>query len=118
MFRPERFLHRAGHEPEPDPDVAYGFGRRICPGQHVAQRSLFINIALIFWAFNVMGPIHTGAAHEDREKEKETGYDLDAWAKADRAVARPPAFRVRFEERIEGAVVRRTVDEMVSGGEA
>ncbi|KAG1888963.1 uncharacterized protein F5891DRAFT_1199019 [Suillus fuscotomentosus] len=29
----------------------FGFGRRVCPGQHVANRSIFINTAVILWAF-------------------------------------------------------------------
>ena len=31
----------------------YGAGRRICPGIHVAERSLYINIARVLWGFNV-----------------------------------------------------------------
>ena len=31
----------------------YGFGRRFCPGVHVAETSLFISIACILWAFIV-----------------------------------------------------------------
>ncbi|RPD71690.1 cytochrome P450 [Lentinus tigrinus ALCF2SS1-7] len=44
-FKPERFL---GPTPEHDPTtVAFGFGRRVCPGSHLALQSLFINIALV-----------------------------------------------------------------------
>ncbi|KAG1885942.1 uncharacterized protein F5891DRAFT_1004197, partial [Suillus fuscotomentosus] len=31
----------------------FGFGRRVCPGQHVANRSIFINTAVILWAFRL-----------------------------------------------------------------
>lgn len=31
----------------------FGAGRRICPGMHVAERSLFLGISRILWAFNV-----------------------------------------------------------------
>ncbi|KIJ67571.1 hypothetical protein HYDPIDRAFT_174012 [Hydnomerulius pinastri MD-312] len=31
----------------------FGFGRRICPGQHVATRSVFINTLLILWSFRL-----------------------------------------------------------------
>ncbi|KIJ67582.1 hypothetical protein HYDPIDRAFT_174015 [Hydnomerulius pinastri MD-312] len=31
----------------------FGFGRRICPGQHVANRSIFINALLILWSFRI-----------------------------------------------------------------
>ena len=32
---------------------SYGGGRRICPGMHVAERSLFLNIARLVWAFDI-----------------------------------------------------------------
>jgi cytochrome P450 len=31
----------------------FGAGRRICPGMHVAERTLFLAIARILWAFNI-----------------------------------------------------------------
>lgn len=34
---------------------AFGAGRRICPGQHLAENSLDINIAKLVWAFDI-GP--------------------------------------------------------------
>ncbi len=30
---------------------AFGFGRRACPGQHIGERSMFIVIARLLWAF-------------------------------------------------------------------
>lgn len=32
---------------------AYGSGRRICPGIHLAERGLFLAFAKILWAFNI-----------------------------------------------------------------
>ncbi|KAJ8580951.1 cytochrome P450 [Rhizopogon salebrosus TDB-379] len=32
----------------------YGFGRRVCPGQHVANRSVFITSLLILWGFRLI----------------------------------------------------------------
>lgn len=31
----------------------YGFGRRACPGAHIAEDSLFITISRILWAFDI-----------------------------------------------------------------
>ncbi|KAF2737914.1 cytochrome P450 [Polyplosphaeria fusca] len=31
----------------------YGAGRRVCPGVHVAERSLYINIARVLWGFDI-----------------------------------------------------------------
>jgi len=54
-FRPERFLK--GVKPKSDvmdpAVVAFGAGRRICPGRHFAESALFINIACILHTFNI-----------------------------------------------------------------
>ena len=31
----------------------YGAGRRVCPGVHVAERSLYINIVRVLWGFDI-----------------------------------------------------------------
>lgn len=36
---------------------SYGAGRRVCPGVHVAERSLYINIARVLWGFNLKNKI-------------------------------------------------------------
>ena len=52
-FRPERFL---GDAPEHDPTtIAFGFGRRVCPGSHLALQSLFINISNILATLRIEG---------------------------------------------------------------
>ncbi|KAG2143070.1 cytochrome P450 [Suillus clintonianus] len=52
-FKPQRWIDDEGHMKDTLTFFLYGFGRRACPGLHVANRSMFINSALIFWAFNV-----------------------------------------------------------------
>ncbi|KAJ3552235.1 hypothetical protein NM688_g4258 [Phlebia brevispora] len=53
-FHPERFLQKDGKpESKPQAPFAFGFGRRICPGMHLAMRTLFIDIACILWALNI-----------------------------------------------------------------
>ena len=53
-FRPERFLSTppAGGSHK-ESAVPFGFGRRICPGMHMADASLFIYIACIFSTFDI-----------------------------------------------------------------
>src|SRR4051794_11852341 len=41
-FNPDRFL---GAQPEPDPTIAFGFGRRICPGRVLADSTVYLSIA-------------------------------------------------------------------------
>lgn len=45
QFDPSRFL---GECPQPDPrEFVFGFGRRVCPGRHFADFSLFILVSNI-----------------------------------------------------------------------
>ncbi|KAH9837060.1 cytochrome P450 [Rhodofomes roseus] len=50
-FDPNRFL---GPEPQFDPrKFVFGFGRRVCPGQHFAETSLFLNVSSLLAVFNI-----------------------------------------------------------------
>ncbi|KAF7373039.1 Cytochrome P450 [Mycena sanguinolenta] len=55
-FKPERFLLSDGklNSAIRDPEtVAFGFGRRICPGRHMAVASIWIVVASILSTFNI-----------------------------------------------------------------
>jgi len=57
-FDPARYLNAdGGIKPGPsdtrDGHVSYGFGRRECPGRHLANNSLFVEFALILWASKI-----------------------------------------------------------------
>ncbi|OJA12679.1 hypothetical protein AZE42_10985 [Rhizopogon vesiculosus] len=52
-FKPQRWIDDQGRLREDIKFFVYGFGRRVCPGQHVANRSIFINSLLILWAFQL-----------------------------------------------------------------
>ncbi|VDB83458.1 unnamed protein product [Peniophora sp. CBMAI 1063] len=75
LFNPDRFLNEKGEllttlpGSKDDGHYAFGFGRRICVGKHVANNSLFIDIAISLWAFtfvNVKGqsPSADGCVNE------------------------------------------------------
>ncbi|ETW82095.1 hypothetical protein HETIRDRAFT_475560 [Heterobasidion irregulare TC 32-1] len=53
-FRPERFLTASGAVRE-DPLLvsAFGYGRRLCPGRHVADTMMWIVVASVLAAFSV-----------------------------------------------------------------
>jgi cytochrome P450 len=59
QFNPARYLDVNGHVTLAPPDTkeeghfAYGFGRRICIGRHIANNSLFVNIAIMLWASKI-----------------------------------------------------------------
>lgn len=59
---PERYL---GHplpaaaylnvtDPYDRDHVSYGAGRRVCPGVHIAEKSLFLNISRLLWGYDVI----------------------------------------------------------------
>jgi hypothetical protein len=54
VFKPERFLGPDG-SPREDPVLksVFGFGKRICPGRHLAEATLFIAIASMLSVFNI-----------------------------------------------------------------
>ncbi|KAF8192970.1 cytochrome P450 [Pholiota molesta] len=58
VFNPERYLlTENGTKPGVDgsdlrPNLAFGCGRRICPGIHLAQNSININTMRLLWAFS------------------------------------------------------------------
>jgi cytochrome P450 len=72
-FRPERWLEPGWptfHEPlDTFPNLqhfsSFGFGRRICPGMHIAERSLNLLTARVAWACDW------------RKKKDETGKEID-----------------------------------------
>jgi cytochrome P450 len=58
-FRPERFLDSSGNldRSVPHPDAAFGFGRRKCAGQVVAQKILWLAIASMLSTFDITQPL-------------------------------------------------------------
>ncbi|KAI0817856.1 putative cytochrome P450 [Xylaria sp. FL0064] len=65
QFDPDRFKddRQSFYDAAVNPDVsqrdqfAFGAGRRICPGMHVADRSLFLSISRLLWAFDIKRPL-------------------------------------------------------------
>ncbi|KIW99740.1 uncharacterized protein Z518_11153 [Rhinocladiella mackenziei CBS 650.93] len=60
-FDPERYIHdtQSLFDSATNADATkrgvftFGAGRRICPGMHVAERSLLLGVSRILWAFNI-----------------------------------------------------------------
>jgi cytochrome P450 len=95
-FNPARFLD-APFPPETREEghVTYGFGRRVCVGKHVANNSLFIDIAMTLWACNI-------------EPGKDTGGNvipIDVDGCVDEGVAvRPVPFKADITPRFPEAI--------------
>ncbi|KAG2366033.1 hypothetical protein BDR07DRAFT_1397072 [Suillus spraguei] len=52
-FKPQRRMDDQGRLRNHLAFFVYGLGRRVCQGQHVANRSVFIKPLLIFWTFKL-----------------------------------------------------------------
>ncbi|KAF5315354.1 hypothetical protein D9619_007133 [Psilocybe cf. subviscida] len=52
-FNPERYFDKDGNLNDDDSNYLFGFGRRVCPGRHLARASLWLSIATTLWAFNI-----------------------------------------------------------------
>jgi|SRR5712675_1452327 len=67
-FKPERFLNPNGSlRDDPVLTSAFGFGRRVCPGRHFADTTLFIIAGSFLSVFNV-------------EKARDAGSEPDAFS--------------------------------------
>ncbi|KAF5376176.1 hypothetical protein D9757_009334 [Collybiopsis confluens] len=58
-FNPERFLFPDGtrNPAVPDPEGAFGFGRRVCPGRVIGRDLMWITAASILFAYDIGEPI-------------------------------------------------------------
>ncbi|KAF9449630.1 cytochrome P450 [Macrolepiota fuliginosa MF-IS2] len=83
-FNPQRWLTPEGKIREDLKAYTFGFGRRVCPGQHMAAASVFLNTALIQWAFTVRA---------------DPTRPIDSLAFTESANAHPLPFHVSFEPR-------------------
>ncbi|KAJ3711624.1 cytochrome P450 [Lentinula guzmanii] len=69
-FNPGRFLDADGklkssiEDTRDEGHFSYGFGKRICVGRHVANNSLFIHIAYLLWAFNIVAEVDSNGKPE------------------------------------------------------
>ncbi|KAJ7484706.1 cytochrome P450 [Mycena latifolia] len=84
-FDPQRWVTPDGSAIHEDLKVfQFGFGRRVCPGSHVANKSLYINTALLLWAFRI---------------SQDSKRPIDSLAFTNTANTHPLPFSVLFEPR-------------------
>jgi cytochrome P450 len=95
-FIPDRFLehqlkagaYAGGADPYERDHYSFGVGRRICPGLHVAENSLFITLAKLLWAFEIRAPLDSTG--------KEMYVDVSDNAYEEGAGTSPTPYRMRF----------------------
>ncbi|KAF8512772.1 cytochrome P450 [Gautieria morchelliformis] len=87
-FQPERFL-----DPDlKDPNIAFGYGRRICPGRYFAQSTIYITVASILSVFDIT------------PSKDSSGRDLPAQATFEPGFMSPPmAFKCTISPRSNAA---------------
>lgn len=94
-FRPERYLSHTqrssfynnnGNSAARD-HFAFGAGRRVCPGVHLAENGLFLAVANLIWAYEFRPPVVNG---------KEIEMDVTDRAFSDGAIRIPMPYKVRI----------------------
>ncbi|KAF2750942.1 cytochrome P450 [Sporormia fimetaria CBS 119925] len=65
-FDPSRFLGGSNARPFPTKEgyMTFGWGRRVCPGQHLAEQGTFLGVARLLWAFKIEPAIDEATGEE------------------------------------------------------
>ncbi|KAF9223306.1 cytochrome P450 [Gyrodon lividus] len=95
-FDPQRWLDPNGQLRTDMRFYTYGFGRRVCPGLHVANRSLYINLALLLWSFRIV---------------ERPDAPIDANAFTDAVISCAAPFEADFVPRMEEKKLREMMEE-------
>ncbi|KAL6404567.1 cytochrome p450 [Ilyonectria robusta] len=87
-FWPERFLEGFDRPAYPNKrgHNTFGWGRRVCSGEALAQQSLYFTIVSLLWAFHIRAGLD--------DEGNEVALDADAYTVSQ--VNRPCPFKVRF----------------------
>ncbi|KAF9002967.1 PAH-inducible cytochrome P450 monooxygenase PC-PAH 3 [Cyathus striatus] len=102
-FRPERFLDADGkRNAVPDVEVAFGFGRRICPGRVMGRETLWMVAASVLTCFSLSDAV-------DKEGKP---LDPSAIEYSNSMASRPPYFDVTIKPRNAGveALIQNGLD--------
>ncbi|THH18294.1 hypothetical protein EW146_g2667 [Bondarzewia mesenterica] len=83
-FDPQRWLDEKGQIRQDLKFPNFGFGRRVCPGQPLAMRSLFITTAFILWSFKI---------------SEDPSRPIDTFALSEGSFTFPLPFAAKFEPR-------------------
>lgn len=94
-FKPERFLRDGvSGKPNPDPDQAFGSGRRACPGRWFADAALYSVISHVLAVFTIERPLDQDGNEIHLEGTMHPNF-----------VSSPEPFKVRITPRSSAAKV-------------
>ncbi|KAF8990310.1 cytochrome P450 [Cyathus striatus] len=92
-FKPERFFKENGQLNDDISDLPFGFGRRICPGRHMASATVWLTIATVLTVFNI------------RKAKDDHGNEIPvSGVYTDEAVSHPQPFKCSITPRSEAAI--------------
>ncbi|KIJ68098.1 hypothetical protein HYDPIDRAFT_25543 [Hydnomerulius pinastri MD-312] len=95
-FKPERWLREDGELTEDNVPFAFGYGRRVCPGKHVGEASLWISMVSMLAALDFL-----------KDKD-EAGNDIDFEPKFTAEVtSRPETYPCRIVPRRSASETKR-----------
>jgi cytochrome P450 len=97
-FDPQRFMSKRDY-PGPWQHSAYGWGRRVCVGQWLANNSVFINIARLLWGFDI--------GHAKDDKGDEIPVDIFAYTNGFNSLPMPFAASIVPRSSVHASVIRR-----------
>ncbi|KAH7092442.1 cytochrome P450 [Paraphoma chrysanthemicola] len=110
-FIPERFLDGEGGAKQPYPNKygmnPFGWGRRQCSGQPLAEQGLLFSLARMIWAFDILPGLD----------ENDNPVKLDIFAYTESENMRPEPFRARFIPRSD-KIRKLLLDEAAEAREA
>ncbi|KAJ6564499.1 cytochrome P450 [Mycena capillaripes] len=93
-FKPERFLLDGKLNPAvKNPEAAFGFGRRLCPGRHMALSSVWISVVSILATFDI------SEAVDERGNVIEPSYDYLSGL-----ISTPVPFKCSITPRSQGEI--------------
>jgi cytochrome P450 len=75
-FRPERYLKDGQLDPSiRDPGVAaFGYGRRICPGRHMSDNSLYSIVSSVLAVYNIKAPLDEFGKPKEVKADYTSGF--------------------------------------------
>lgn len=85
-FDPQRWVEPRGRIRSDLKSFPFGFGRRVCPGQHLASDSILITLAYLLWAFRIF---------------ELKDAPIDRWAFEENVIAHAQPFSVMFSPRLD-----------------
>ncbi|KIY46879.1 cytochrome P450 [Fistulina hepatica ATCC 64428] len=99
-FNPARFLPKPYGGGEPPFTAGFGYGRRICPGRHLANAELFIAVASILAVFDIRPAVDSNGVEIKPELKMSSGFARHPKPVACDIRPRSPAFARLLQDSI------------------